>query len=111
MSDDTFGKWEEWDLLMVELTCIHRRAKQRFSEEWVRREDWTEHEARYHVYKAHDQLSVASYHARQDDTEELVKMNLADCLNHLLMAMATLDVDHDECQPVTDPVEWGMRDE
>ena len=109
MSDE-LSKWEEWNLLMVELTCLHRRAEARFDEMWEQREDWKNHEARYHVYKAHDQLSVASYHARQDGTEDLVKTNLADCLNHLLMAMATYGVDHDGCQPVTDPMEWGMRD-
>jgi adenylate kinase family enzyme len=97
-------KFEEWSLLMVEHDCILERAKGRFMEEFERREDWKAHESRYHVYKAHDQLSVASYHARQDEdgAEELVKTNLADCLNHVLMAMAAMDVDRDECEPVTD---------
>jgi hypothetical protein len=98
-------KWEEWSLLEVEWDCITTRAKARFLEEWEKREDWKNFEARYHVYKAQDQLSVASYHARQDDTDELVKMNIADAVNHMLMAMATLDVDHDECQPITTEAE------
>jgi len=95
-------KFEEWTLLEVEWDCITRRAKARFMEEWERREDWKDFEARYHVYKAQDQLSVASYHSRQDrdETAELVKTNIADAVNHMLMAMATLGVDHDECQPV-----------
>jgi hypothetical protein len=94
-------KWDEWTLLKVEWDCITRRARARFMEEWDEREDWTNFEARYHVYKAQDQLSVASYHSRQNDADELVKTNIADAVNHMLMAMATLDVDHDECQPIT----------
>ena len=94
-------KWNEWALLMSKLDCLEATAKHRFSEEFEKREDWKEFEARYHVYKAHDQLSVASYHARQDNAEGLVKVNLADALNHMLMAMATVEVDLDECQPIT----------
>lgn len=93
-------KFEEWTLLEVEWDCITRRAFARFMEEWERREDWKNFEAQYHVYKAQDQLSVASYHSRQDESGELVKTNIADAVNHMLMAMATLGVDHDECQPI-----------
>jgi len=100
-------KHDEWTLLETELDCITERAKGRFMEEFDRREDWKNFEARYHVYKAHDQLSVASYHSRQDDVDELVKTNLADAVNHMLMAMATLDIDHDECQPIQ--TEEGTR--
>jgi len=93
-------KYDEWNLLEVQWDCITRRARARFMEEYEKREDWKEHEARYYVYKAQDQLSVASYHARQDETDELVKTNIADAVNHMLMAMATLGVDHDDCQPI-----------
>jgi hypothetical protein len=93
-------KFEEWTLLEVEWDCITRRARARFMEEWETREDWKDFEARYHVYKAQDQLSVASYHSRQEDSGELVKTNIADAVNHMLMAMATLGVDHDECHPI-----------
>jgi uncharacterized Zn finger protein len=101
-------KWDEWNLLLVELDCLRATAKHRFSEEWEDREDWKQFESRYHVYKAHDQLSVASYHSRQDDVAELVKVNLADALNHILMAMATVEVDRDECQPVTSTEELDL---
>lgn len=94
-------KHEEWTLLEVELDCITRRAESRFMEEWEKREDWKNFESRYHIYKAQDQLSVASYHSRQDETDELVKTNIADAVNHMLMAMATLDVENGECQPIT----------
>lgn len=94
-------KHEEWTLLEVEWDCITRRAKSRFLEEWEVREDWKNFESRYHVYKAQDQLSVASYHSRQEGADELVKTNIADAVNHMLMAMATLDVENGECQPIT----------
>lgn len=95
---------DEWAVLSVRLDCLTRTAECRFFEEAESgRSGWHRKEARYHVYKAHDQLSVASYHARQGGEEagRLLKANLADCLNHLLMAMATVEVDLGECQPVT----------
>lgn len=107
-TDHQPSKFEEWSLLAVEWDCITERAKARFLDQWDKREDWKSFEARYHIYKAHDQLSVASYHARQDDTEEVVKTNIADAVNHMLMAMATLDVDHDECHPVQDTSEVAV---
>lgn len=101
MSDEP-TKHEEWSLLEVEWDCITAWARVRFMDQWDKREDWKGHESRWHVYKAQDQLSVASYHARQDDTDELVKTNIAYAVNHMLMAMATLEVDHDGCQPITE---------
>jgi len=94
-------KFDEWNVLEVEWDCITRRAKARFMDQWEKREDWKNFESRYHLFKAHDQLSVASYHSRQDESGELVKTNIADAVNHMLMAMATIGVDHQECEPVT----------
>ncbi|MEF8782700.1 MAG: hypothetical protein V5A39_06880 [Haloarculaceae archaeon] len=68
----------------VEWDCITERARARFLDQFDKREDWKQHEARWHLYKAHDQLSVASYHARQDDVEELMKTNIADAVNHYI---------------------------
>ncbi|ELY69322.1 zinc ribbon domain-containing protein [Natrinema versiforme] len=102
-------KWDEWTLLELEWDCITRRAKARFMEEWEKREDWKNFESRYHVYKAQDQLSVASYHSRQNDSGELTKTNIADAVNHMLMAMATLEVDNEECQPITSEGELLRR--
>lgn len=102
---DPAQKRAEWGALEAEWDCITRRARSRFLEEWDRREHWANFESRYHVYKAQDQLSVASYHARQadrhSDTAELVKVNIADAVNHMLMALATIDIDNDECEPIT----------
>lgn len=94
----------EWALMETELDCLTRRAKARFVDQGEDgRSGWETEEARFHLFKAHDQMSVASYHARQDDDierDELVLTNLADALNHILMAMSTTDVDLDRCQPL-----------
>lgn len=78
-----------------------RRAEQRFRE--VNPEKgggWRYEEARYHLYKAHDELSLAAAVSREADSRGLMNHHLADALNHMLMAMDCYDVEglEENCQ-------------
>jgi hypothetical protein len=89
-----------WVLLEDQLECLKEEAKRRY-EVNTHREPWQDQEARWHIYKATDQLAIASYHYRQD-SPEAYQVNMADALNHMVMAMVTFTQDPDGCLPVMD---------
>ena len=60
-----------------------------------------EEESRFHVYKAIDELAIASYHARRGSEfdRELMIENLHDSINHMAMAVLCFENDRDGCHP------------
>lgn len=90
---------EGWKLLEDQIDCLRRLAEKRYEENSHKGKGWVEREARWHIYKAMDQMAVASYHARNGEYE-LFEVNMADALNHAVMAFYTLDNDYDGCHPV-----------
>lgn len=87
-----------WVLIEDQIECLTRTAKRRYKQN-THREPWENKEARYHIFKASDQLSISSYHYRQENLEAY-QVNMADALNHLIMAMLTFDNDNEGCHPV-----------
>ena len=87
-----------WQLVEDQIGCLSRLAKRRYAEN-THREPWEEQEARWHIYKAQDQLSVSTYHYRQGNLRAY-EVNMADALNHMIMAMLTFGNDKSGCHPV-----------
>jgi len=87
-----------WTLLYDQLECLTQEAKRRYRAN-THRKPWQDQEARWHIYKATDQLAIASYHYRQQ-SPEAYKINMADALNHMIMAMVTYTQDTTGCTPV-----------
>lgn len=90
---------EGWGLLDDQLGCLWRLCEERYEENAEKGMTWMDEEPRWHVYKTIDQLSIASYHYRNGDHEEF-EVNMADALNHMVMAICTLGNDYDGCHPV-----------
>ena len=90
---------EGWDLLADEIECLRRLARERYAENADKGTSWMEEEPRWHIYKAIDQMSIASYNYRNGDYEEY-EQNMADALNHMMMALNTLGNDYGGCHPV-----------
>lgn len=90
---------EGWDLLQDQIECLARLCEKRYEENDDKGLSWMDEEPRWHIYKAVDQLSVANYHYRAGDMEEF-EVNMADALNHMVMAFGTLGNDYDGCHPV-----------
>lgn len=89
-----------WVLIEDQIECLTRLAKRRYKQN-THREPWEDQEARWHIYKAVDQLAVSSYHYRQGSLEAY-QVNMADALNHMIMAMLTFENDDGDCHPVMD---------
>jgi len=87
-----------WPLIDDQIGCLTRLAKRRYAEN-THREPWEQREARWHIYKAQDQLSISSYHYRQGNLTAY-ESNMADALNHMIMAMITFGNDGGGCHPV-----------
>lgn len=47
---------------------------------------WVLEEARWHLYKAHDELSSATHHSKEGNLEEFMKC-VNDAFNHMRMAV------------------------
>lgn len=88
-----------WVLIEDQIECLACLARERYEENSHKGQSWREDEARWHIYKAIDQLSVASYHYR-NGTLRKYEENMADALNHMIMAMLTFSVDNGGCHPV-----------
>jgi len=86
-----------WLLIEDQIGCLTSLARRRYAEN-THREPWQEQEARWHIYKAADQLSVSSYHYRQGNLRAY-EVNMADALNHMIMAMLVFGNDGG-CHPV-----------
>ena len=88
-----------WQLIEDQISCLSKLARERYQENTHRR-PWENQEARWHIYKTQDQLSVASYHYRQGNLRGY-EVNMADALNHMIMAMLTFgNEDPESCHPV-----------
>lgn len=95
---------ELWPLLEDRINCLTSLAETRYTDNEGREPPWYEREPRWHIYKCQDQLSIASYHYRQDNATEY-EINMADALNHMIMAMLCYGNEHDEaCHPVMSEV-------
>lgn len=90
---------EGWELLEDQLQCLGDLAAVRYEENAEKGMSWADEEARWHIYKAIDQLAVASYHYR-NGAYKLFEKNMADSLNHQIMAILTLGNDYEGCHPV-----------
>lgn len=49
--------------------------------------EWERGPARWHFYKAHDELSTATHHAKSGESYYVVRDREADALNHMIMAL------------------------
>jgi len=97
-NSNTDGEMDGWRLVEDQIACLSRLAKRRYAQN-THREPWENREARWHIYKAQDQLSVSSYHYRQGNLRAY-EVNMADALNHMIMAMLTFGNVKDGCHPV-----------
>lgn len=98
ITDDEDIPDEGWLLIDDQIECLTRLAKQRYKEN-THRSPWQNDEARWHIYKATDQLAISSYHYRQENIRAY-EVNMADALNHMIMAMITFNNDDEGCHPV-----------
>ena len=87
-----------WLLIEDQIECLTRLAERRYAEN-THRSPWQEEEARWHIYKTVDQLAVSSYHYRQGSLRAY-EVNMADALNHMMMAMLTFENGSEGCHPV-----------
>lgn len=98
MTDSIDAPDDGWILIQDQIECLTRLAKNRYAEN-THRKPWQDREARWHIYKANDQLSIASYHYRQDNLRAY-EVNMAHALNHSIMAMLTFGNDQKGCHPL-----------
>jgi len=92
-----------WIMIEDTLNCLTNLACQRYAEN-THRKSWEEREARWHIYKTIDQLSIASYHQRQGNLRAY-EVNMADALNHMMMAMLTFSEGQEGCHPYMAEIE------
>ena len=91
---------EMWLLLESEMDCLVKLAEKRYKENSHKDMEWVDKEARWHIYKAIDQLSISSYHYRNDNLGKY-EVNMADAFNHMVMAMLTYtNLGKEKCHPI-----------
>jgi len=96
MTHETDG----WPLLESQGKCLLNTAEDRYWANKDKEEEnpWWVQEPRWHIYKAQDQMSIASYHYRKGELG-MFEVNMADAFNHMLMAFLTLGT-KEGCHPV-----------
>lgn len=92
ITDENRLPQQKADALDNELAELIQRAQERLDahEEGDKKGPvWHDDHPKYHIEKAHGELGMAGYHARQPDhTKDDVQTELADALNHILFALA-----------------------
>lgn len=69
--------------------ALAAEAQRRFAEN-THHGGWENDEARWHLYKAHDELSSATHHAKMGKKTEMLE-RMADAYNHMLFAFDIMD--------------------
>lgn len=60
-------------------------AREQYNDNSDKNGDWLKDECRFHLYKSHDEMSKATYHAEQGNVDMACK-RMGDAYNHLVFA-------------------------